>query len=344
MTVAERLSTLFTGRSLRSSPPVTLPLLFLHIPKTAGTSFRQGLVNALGARHCHFDYGVKQRITSKLVLRHAYQKPDLHELGQRFMHDDARLLGGHFGYRKYAALFRADRVVAFCRHPREQLLSHYAHMCRHGGYQGDLGSFLDTAHGAGCQTRAFSGFALEGVGLIGVTERYADSLRLFEAVYGLRIEPRQINVNPDADNGNGRGYSVPEELRDRLDAAVARDLPTWQRACELLDARIAALDAGHTWVHGLLVSANTKGVNGFAWHAGSDAPVTLQLRVNGEIRASQNAVHDRPHLRGWNVPRNAYVGFDFRAAGLFADGDEVAVNVSGSGQLLGRAIIGDAAR
>ena len=346
MTLAERLSGLLTGRSFRPRPPASSPLLFLHVPKTAGTSFRLGLVDALGARRCHFDYGIKQRITSKLVLQHAYRQPDLHELGQRLMRDGVGLLGGHFGYRKYAALFRADHVVAFCRHPREQLLSHYAHMCRHGGYRGDLAAFLDTAHGAGCQTRAFSGFALEGIGLLGVTERYADSLRLFESVYGLRIEARTLNVNPDADddNDNDNAYQVPEALRERFEAAVAQDLPVWRRAGELLDARLAALDAGHTWVHGRLLAADSRSVNGFAWHAGDDAPVTLELRVNGEIRASDRAVHDRPHLRSWSVPRNAYVGFDFRGAGLFAPGDEVTVCVSGSGQLIGRAIIGDPAR
>ena len=340
MTVPGRLAAWWSRRSSKESASGLPPLLFLHIPKTAGTSLRLGLVDALGAHHCHFDYGPRQRLTSRLVLRHAYEQPDLHRLGQELDRVGCRLLGGHFGYRKYAALFAANRVVAFVRHPREQLLSHFAHLRRDGGFRGDLAAFLQTNHGAGCQTRVFSGFPLEGIGLIGVTERFADSRRVLRADFGLDIEQFTHNVNPDLVAVDG--YSVPEPERERFEAAVAQDLPAWQRANALLDARLAALDAGHGWVHGAVTAANSKTVNGFAWHAGdNDAPAALELRVNDEARASTMAVLERPNLRSWGVPRNAFVGFDFRDANPYESGDRIEVRVAGSGQILGQSIIGD---
>ncbi|MEZ5465564.1 MAG: hypothetical protein R3F22_10155 [Lysobacteraceae bacterium] len=339
MTLFGRLAHLWPRRSQPAALSARLPLLFLHIPKTAGTSFRVGAVGALGSGSCHFDYGQKQRLTSRLVLRHAYEQPDLHRLGSELDRVGCRFLGGHFGYRKYAALFAANRVVAFLRHPRDQLLSHFAHLRREGGFKGDLVTFLRTRHGAGCQTRAFSGFHLEAFGLVGVTERYADSLRVLEADFGLQMEQLTRNVSPRA--AEGCGYEVPEELRGRFEDAIAEDMPTWQRANELLDGRLATLAAGKAWVHGAISVANTKTVSGFAWFGSHDAPVELELIVNNEVRACTHASQDRPPLRAWNVPRNAFVGFDFRSAGLFAPGDRIEVNVAGSGQVLGRTAIGE---
>ena len=54
------------------------PLLFLHIPKTAGTSFRVAVLQRLGgASRVAFDYGGKHPETHDMVRRHLHaEAPD----------------------------------------------------------------------------------------------------------------------------------------------------------------------------------------------------------------------------------------------------------------------------
>lgn len=312
-----------------STPP---RLLFVHVPKTAGTSFKLGLAAALGEKHCCFDYGAKSRDTSPLVREHIYRDPDYFRFGQEFKVARGRLLAGHFGYLKYGPLFQARGVLGFCRHPQQQLMSHYSHFVRHNDYRGTLEQFLHGPFGGGLQSRVFKGLHLAAYGFIGVTERYDESLRVLRETMGIEIEPGMQNVNPD--KTREQPYCVPPEVAASYERAVQRDLGTYQLVNNLLDARLAALDEGYPYVHGAIQAATSAVVMGFAFCDDAAGPVTVELVVNGQCVASRKAVGDRPGLRHANVPRNAYVGFEFRRPGLLTSGDKIEVRVASTGQVL----------
>lgn len=320
--------------------PKSLGFLFLHIPKTAGTSFRLGAIRALGTEHCHFDYGRDSIDTSALVRLHGYEDRDFFRLGRELGRENCRLLGGHFGHAKYGPLFQADRVLAFCRHPREQLMSHYAHFVRHNDYRGNLTQFLDSPVGAGVQQRAFGKLPVSATGFVGVTERYEDSLRVIRAEYGLEIEPMIRNVNPDKRSEDR--YAVEPETVAVYDRAVERDMVVYRRANALLDARLAALDAGYKYVHGTAERVGRSAVRGFAFQRDSDEPVTVELLVNGRPGASSQAVDYRPVLRAANAPRKGFVGFAFNGHDLLKSGDQFEVRVASSGQVLGSGAVSEA--
>lgn len=295
-----------------------------------------GAVQALGAEHCQFDYGRRSPETTGLVRLHAYESPDPFRLRHEMTKTGCRLLGGHFDHRRYAPLFRSDRVLAFCRDPRQQLMSHYAHAVRHNGYEGGLVEFLASRDGAGRQARTFSGILLEAVGFIGVTERYEESLRVLREAYGLEIKSTFHNVNPNkVDKADNQPYQVPEDAKAAYESAVAKDMDVYRRANALLDNRLASLDAGHAYVHGAIQATNEASIRGFAFDSSLEA-VTMELEVNGKPMASCKAVDDRPGLRGVGVPRNGYVGFDLKPRKPLQAGDQAIVKVASSEQMLGR--------
>lgn len=314
-------------------------LLFVHIPKTAGTSFRNGAAKVLGQDNCQFDYGRNSPDTTDLVREHVYAVPDLYRLGAELRATGSRLLAGHFDLPRYGALFRTDQVLSFCRDPAQQLLSHFAHAVRLNGYRGDLAQFLASGDGGGRQSRAFGHFPLEVLGFIGVTERYEESLRVVREAYGVDIEPLVHNTNPDRD-GEAR-YVVPDDVADAYAAASARDADVHAKANRLLDQRLLALDGGYRYVHGMIQGANQYAVRGFAFD-GSDEPVAVELEVNGTTVDRLASAGDRPGLRAMGVPRLGFIGFDFHLRRLLEDGDNVLVRVEGTGQVLGELVFGQA--
>lgn len=311
----------------------TRRMLFLHVPKTAGTSFRIGAVRRLGAKRCAFDYGRASDVTSPMVKKHMYEDPDPLELSRELERAGVVMLGGHFALRRFSPLLGCANAVAFCRRPEDQMMAHYQHFLRHNGYQGTLSEFLEGPFGAGSQTRFFDGYPLEAIGFIGVTERYAESLRLIEHDFGVCVPHLAVNKNPKVrDTGS---YEVPAEFAEQYRQAAMMDAELYVRANALLDVRVAMLDTGQPYVHGAIQAASRTHVQGFAFHAQTDAAVTVMLCVNDDVRAEYVATDDRPGLRGIRAPRNAFVGFNFHIKGMVKPGDRISVRVASTHQQLG---------
>ncbi|MBI3156016.1 MAG: sulfotransferase family 2 domain-containing protein [Burkholderiales bacterium] len=315
----------------------TSTLFFVHIPKTAGTSFRRSIADAVGDGHCHFDYGPSSSETSPLVKQLAYDEPDLFRLQQALARASCRLLAGHVHAGRYAPLVPAARVVSFVRDPVQQVMSHYEHQRLHNRYPGSLEDFLRGPLGPGFQARVLAALPIEALGFVGVTERYEDSLRAFSTAFGITLEVRRLNLNPSRAQGAfpAPAYAVPDELRGLMEERGGPDQVLYQRANALLDARLEAMAAAQPFVHGALTAVVPTHIGGFAYLTGSQKPVRVQVLVNRRIVREVLATADRPALRALKVPRNAFVGFDYRPAEPLAVGDSVSVRVAATGQLLG---------
>jgi hypothetical protein len=107
--------------------------LFVHIPKTAGTSLRQRLSERLKDRIA-FDYGPRHELTHELLRDPARSPSDrrasLEERG-------VEVLYGHVRYADWRAAFAPAEVVAVLRHPVDRCISHYQHYLTHGGDPAD---------------------------------------------------------------------------------------------------------------------------------------------------------------------------------------------------------------
>ncbi|NCC83757.1 MAG: hypothetical protein EOM03_06480 [Clostridia bacterium] len=313
------------------------PFFFIHIPKTAGTSFRMAALHCFGEAALCQDYGPTSPETSPLALAKAYEDQDLFGLQQALEESSCRFFGGHVALTRYASLFQAMRFVSFVREPVAQLCSHFAHYVRLHGYTDTLEAFLANPHrGAGLQSRMLSGLPLEAMGFVGVTERYEDSLRVFNACYDCDFLPEKHNLNPEK---NGSAYEISKELLAKFDQLMAQDLALYSRANTLLDARLHALATGQPFVHGALSSVTKTGVSGFAFFQDDTRPVHVEILVNDTPVHTTKAVTNRPGLRAFNVPRNGFVGFDFKASPLLVPGDRITAQVLDTGQQLDSALV-----
>jgi hypothetical protein len=197
--------------------------------------------------------------------------------------------------------------------------------------------FMRRRQGAGLQGRMLAGAPLAALGVIGVTERFADSLRLINAAYGLELQALRVNEHPERAAGADPYGEIAPELRSELDQLLEPDRSLHAEACRLLDARLVALDAGQPFVNGAISSLTPQLVTGFAFEPEQPRLVRLRLLVNGDAVATLEATRMRPDLRALNVPRNGCVGVEHRFARPLRPDDRVELRVAPDGQLLGSA-------
>jgi hypothetical protein len=214
-------------------------ILSIHIPKTAGSRFREILQARYGNRLALY-YGEESDRTHPLCRRRAgrfdaQMFSDLEAAGIAVLH-------GHFRAGS-CAKFVPDpkRYWVWLREPVEQTISHYHfvqkldrpnfHKAMIEDNALDLAGFARTERMLGFQSRWVAPFALPDLGFVGVSELFADMLPLI----GLSDTARGGNVN------------VEKPLADRatrreLASILSDDLALYSEAMELAMRRLRARD------------------------------------------------------------------------------------------------------
>jgi hypothetical protein len=243
-------------------PPL---LVFIHVPKTAGTTLTTLLrMNEPGPRTRHGGNvfkgggGVKHGVKFERLLTN--------ESGEL---DRARILTGHFplAIREHLPKNRPARYFTFLREPADRTLSHYFGIGeKHEGWDGrkKLGlpplaadATLEDALAGGylhdnLHTRMLSGLPepfgevdeamleqakhnlREGLAFFGLTERFDESLVLAKQRLGLRsiLYRSSGRVN----TARPRGAEIPAELRQTAERCNRYDIELYRYAEQLFDA------------------------------------------------------------------------------------------------------------
>lgn len=277
--------------------------LFVHIPKTAGTSFRHAL-DAFG-EVCR-DYGKQSQETTDLIQEKIYQGEDEFLAYESFMASDYEWLCGHFPVNKYLNWFSTRNIVVFVRDPIEQLVSHYNHYVSYLGYEGDFASFCNKPMAQNIQSKHAAGIPVELLGFVGVTEKYHDSLTLLNQQLQSSYAQRKSNVNPSK-RMEATGLTAQE--RALLEKQLAQDITLYEKANHLLEARKQLEEQEHEWCHGIAnVNAN-KVLVGCAFYSNSDEAVQIDVLKNGKLLKQFSATgFYGAHPRA-NFPRNRFIGF-----------------------------------
>lgn len=237
------------SKSSDSRAAAEAPILFIHLPKAAGTSMRHSLEAALGSANV---YPSADDFRSRGDSRYPKAWEILRDYASIRPY---RVLIGHFPAGLKDALPVPHRTAVILRNPVQRSLSLLAHLARHGGTSPQEVLASDTLRQrlVDMQTRMMAARIGTGMGevtdatleqaihnldtfdFVGLTERFADSCRLFDVRFGTRVADtmRQSNVL----RPGGRGF---EEFIPLVEPLVARDRVLYERARARFEKDLAA--------------------------------------------------------------------------------------------------------
>lgn len=201
-----------------------MTFIFVHIPKTAGTSFRTAAKQSLT---CAWDYGLDSPETSDVIKETVYDKKP-GALAEQISQRKIEFLSGHFIASKYHNLVPNGKLIGFVRDPVSRLISEYNHHVRHGGYKGSLEVFCSNAGHHNVQSKYFSGLSLDDFYFVGVTERYSESLELFNRSSDLSLPELKTNKAVD------RSRDAREVSRSNISSALLQAIREQNRQDSML--------------------------------------------------------------------------------------------------------------
>lgn len=184
-------------------------ILSVHIPKTAGTSFKTSLQDVYGDR-CLMDYGNDKPMSWLLehIMRRLKTRWSARRSKDSLIHN-YDVIHGHYSLGKYRFLPQR-RTAAFFRDPVNQAVSHYTYVARdvnpdsafHRKVYTEKAPFRDYLRMPNYSSSYriyLSGRDPQTLDFVGITEEYADSVALFERIFGVKMKIHEANKNEDND-------------------------------------------------------------------------------------------------------------------------------------------------
>ncbi len=208
------------GKFLKKKSIYPQHILFMHIPKTAGTALRDAITNAAPPNYERvFEYGPRQPLTTQKYLHLMKPKNKLAHADQNMasvFQNKHLLLAGHFKAQKYQPFFKDEYFITFLRHPLKRLLSHYNHARSHQNETGSLKEFIKRKYLINLQSQFVQNLNLDKVGFIGLTEHLDEDLPKLAQYLGFEIPMITKNV--------GHYKTKPDDMIDSETLALFNEL------------------------------------------------------------------------------------------------------------------------
>lgn len=214
---------MFRKKLLKRAPEDLL--LFLHIPKTAGTSLRFELEKCYQKSEIVADYGPDSPSTDGLVMKYIYSEQGpkcAADLVSVLRSSGKIVLTGHFRLSKYSDYFPSNKIFSIIRDPLHRAASEFLHNQRQNTFSGSFFEFFNRPLMINRLTMLLDNYPEEMI--IGTTERYKESLFLINKQFGLHLKPKRKNVAPKGGAGKfvkSLDSSVINRFRDLNEADYA---------------------------------------------------------------------------------------------------------------------------
>ncbi|CAI4169539.1 conserved hypothetical protein [Alteromonas macleodii] len=301
------------------------PLFFIHIPKTAGSSFRVAAEQYFGSEATYFDYGKSSNETHPDILKFEYESKDRY-LAAKSIKKNAKFLSGHVIYPKYAPFFSAKSVVSFVRDPAQQVRSHYEHFSRLHGYTGSFEDFIKESRFANMQSKALNGVWTDAIGFIGITERYNESIALFNKYYGTDIKVLDINKNTAKPSGT---YTLTDDEFSLIREMNAKDFELYDYALnrfslhkQLLDKELPLVRFGQM---NILPKDKGKQLNIWACCYEQEEALEADILLDNTVVEHVKLSDYRALAAERKIHREGYIGKSFKYPVTFQKGQIVKV-------------------
>ena len=301
---------------------------FIHIPKTAGTSFRRALEEQY---YVVGDYGSDSKKTSQYIQQYIYDESSPLDLKKELNNKNNTWLVGHVGLIKYSDMVSARHIISFVRNPVQQVVSHYNHAVALHGFKGDIHAFLRSASASNFQRKNLNPLPLGLIGYIGLTDSYEESIQLINGYYGLTLAVKNANVN---NKKTIKAKAIPIELEKQITDLNLSDITCVEEAHFLHKQRVALTQQNKQWVYShFSINANNVLV-GCAYYSHSSEAVEFELFCHGELIETFVAKSFYRDFIKVNFPRERYIGVHIPLTKLAKKGDKLEVFAKETGQKL----------
>ena len=284
------------------------PILFVHIPKTAGTSLNASAEAYFGADAMVKDYGPDAPHTSDLVRKHFYEPQTADQFGfaETFLNERKAWLTGHFAADRYLPFIGCENAISFVRNPVERVISEYLYRSRTQGLACTFEEFFQRPDETNKQYAFVGQFPWRAFHFVGTQERYAEGLAHLRETLGIPIELQEKNRRQDQEH-----EAISQSMREDVAARNMHDIAFYDQANNYMEqqfrARVAALPFCY---HDVGFEAGKHAI-GWAFYEANNAAVTIDLFVDGELVSSVEATEHLPDLQLIKAPRDGCVGFRF---------------------------------
>lgn len=312
-------------------PALKQPLFFIHIPKTAGTSFREAAIKRWGKAKVCSDYG-DSRHSSSAVRTLVHEKQDYYTFENHLRSKRIRMLSAHAPVKFYRRIFNAMQLVTFVREPVERTISHYYTACSKQGFTGSFESFCNIPEHQNVQSRYLEQMPLEALGFIGLTEHYADSLEIFNKSFSENL--RVLSLNQYAGTKADGKSSLSDAELTCARAINTDDTALYQTARDIFATRLQMHRENKPYTHGKIQQLSRKRIEGWALTSGVKQAADVEIWVNGQPVVEKTASTYVATMKERNIGRSGYVGFVHTFHEPLQADDNVQVRVRSSGQLL----------
>lgn len=276
--------------------------VFIHIPKTAGTSFRASLEKN---EYVIRDYGDGKEHTSDTVNEHVYENNDLYALKESLSNRDTWLCG-HMHLAKYIGIAEPQNMVTFVRDPVARVISHFNHEARWGKSDVTMESFLNSYNAKNSQHRFLNALPISLIGFVGITEQYPQSLALLDSHMAIKVEEARINKN---DKKISDVDDLDTEILTRIREQNTLDQQLYTSAKSLLEEREALRREGKVWTYIYATVSKERKLRGIAYRKDTSKPVELEIVINGKKYCDVIASQLTPLFPSARFPRERFVGF-----------------------------------
>jgi hypothetical protein len=301
---------------------------FVHIPKTAGTSFRNALQRNERV-HLLADYGKDNPATSPELG--CLEPEQLTPESKVFKADKFNFICGHVDYERYAHCVSPESVVSIVRNPVERIVSEYQHLKRLYGLNIGFHKFISSLAQQNKQLNYLKGLEPGCGPLIGLTSHYGYFVEVFSRQSGLPMESIEENRAPVSDVEDRFNIS-PEEIKAAF-FYNKKDIHFFFRCVRVFAGLVHKMGYNTQPTKGTQWNCRIDGrrrVAGWVSRRERDC-YFIVIKVNDERRVVISLDQNRKDILEKGLTENPVCGFSYPISLLGAEiGDEVSVGILGA--------------